>query len=186
VGTVLKWSHHIFLIFGFGSLACYGLAMLDVSSFEYYTYSPGKPAPTYIKEAPPGQGAVVGTIDIPAIGLSTPILEGVSSRALRLAVGRIPGTALPGDRGNMALAGHRDTVFRGLSRIKHHDQVVVTTPKGSQIYRVRSMEVVEPKDTRVLEPTSESKLTLVTCYPFRYIGPAPKRFIVHAYRDEGS
>jgi len=132
---------------------------------------------------PPEDRAVVGRIEIPRIGLKAMILEGVSPRTLALAVGHIPGTALPGKIGNAGIAGHRDTFFRGLQGIHENDGIVVTTLDGSYRYRVNSRAVVGPRDTRVLEDSAQPSLTLVTCYPFRYLGPAPERFIVHAVRE---
>ena len=129
-----------------------------------------------------GGGSIVGRIEIPRIGLKTMILEGVSPRTLALAIGHVPGTALPGDTGNVALAGHRDTFFRGLHAVKDGDAIVLTTLTGSFEYRVQSCEVVTPRDTWVLANSAQPSLTLVTCYPFHYVGPAPERFIVHALR----
>jgi len=133
-----------------------------------------------IQEA--GYQSVVGRIEIPRIGLKAMILEGATRRTLALAVGHIPGTALPGGNGNTALAAHRDTFFRGLSDIRLGDTILVTTLEGSFEYRVESFRVVGPRDTRVLENSAEPVLTLVTCYPFHYLGPAPERFIVRATR----
>jgi LPXTG-site transpeptidase (sortase) family protein len=131
----------------------------------------------------PEDRAVLGRIEIPRIGLKAMILEGVSQRTLALAVGHIPGTALPGKTGNAGIAGHRDTFFHSLQGIHENDAIVVTTPDGSYRYRVNSCAVVGPRDTRVLEDSTQPSLTLVTCYPFRYLGPAPERFIVHAVRE---
>lgn len=125
-------------------------------------------------------GAVVGRVEIPRIGVSAIVREGDDVKTLRRAVGHIPGTSLPGDAGNTGLAGHRDTFFRGLRNIQTGDQIMVTTPAGNARYRVRSTRVVDPSEVSVLAPTGGSTLTLVTCYPFNYIGAAPKRFIVRA------
>ena len=125
-------------------------------------------------------GALIGELNIPGLKISSVILEGDDAHTLALSVGHIPGTALPGYGGNVALAGHRDTFFRGLARIRKDDKIVLTTPRGERIYTVDSMRVVSPRDTSVLAGSSQPLLTLVTCYPFHYIGPAPKRFIVRA------
>ena len=132
-----------------------------------------------------GGGSIVGRIEIPRIGLKTMILEGVSQRTLALAVGHVPGTAMPGSSGNVGLAGHRDTFFRALRGVQEGDTILLTTLSGSYEYRVKSYEVVTPRDTRVLADSGEASLTLVTCYPFHYLGPAPERFIVHAVRSRG-
>ena len=105
---------------------------------------------------------------------------GSDSKTLRLAVGHIGGTALPGERGNIGLAAHRDTFFRRLGEIRPDDQVRLVTREGVFVYRVQGTKVVEPRETWVLSPTNEPALTLVTCYPFRYVGSAPQRFIVRA------
>ena len=126
--------------------------------------------------------SVIGRIEIPKIALKAMILEGVSPRTLALAVGHIPGTALPGGAGNAGIAGHRDTFFRGLSKIRVGDTILVTTLEGAFEYRVQSCRVVGPRATDVLEDSAEQVLTLVTCYPFYYVGPAPERFIVRATR----
>ena len=111
------------------------------------------------------------------------IVEGTSGRALRRAVGHITGTALPGETGNVVVAGHRDTFFRALRNIREDDEVTLTTPDGAYRYRVDSIAVVEPEDTQVLSDSGESVLTLVTCYPFYFVGPAPQRFVVRAHRN---
>ena len=125
-------------------------------------------------------GAVVGRVEIPRVGVSALVREGDDTKTLRGAVGHVPGTAFPGDQGNAALAGHRDTFFRGLKDIRKGDHILLSTPAGDARYVVRSTSVVEPTDVSVLAPTPESTLTLVTCYPFNYIGAAPRRFIVRA------
>jgi sortase A len=109
------------------------------------------------------------------------ILEGTDNRTLRRGVGHIPYTALPGQRGNVGIAGHRDTFFRGLRNIARNDEITLTTLEGTFRYDVDFSEVVEPNDTEVLDPSSDATLTLVTCYPFSYVGPAPKRLIVRAH-----
>jgi sortase A len=129
-----------------------------------------------------GGGSIVGRLEIPRLGLRAMVLEGVTPRTLALALGHIPGTALPGTAGNVGIAGHRDTLFRVLRGVRAGDAIVLTTLEGSYEYRVKSYEVVGPRETRVLNDSPQPSLTLVTCYPFYYIGPAPERFIVHASR----
>ena len=127
-------------------------------------------------------GSPLGRIEISSIGLAAMIMEGIDGRTLRHAVGHIPGTPLPGQQGNVALAGHRDTFFRGLRNIHKDDEITLTTLHGSYRYRVDSTQVVEPQATEVLDNSVDDILTLVTCYPFYFVGPAPKRFIVRAHR----
>jgi sortase A len=108
------------------------------------------------------------------------VLEGDDEHTLRLAVGHIPGTAIPGPSGNVGVAGHRDTFFRPLRKINVGDEILFFTKTGTFKYRVVSLRIVLPDAIDVLDDTKQPTLTLVTCYPFYYIGAAPKRFIVHA------
>src|ERR1700730_3807260 len=126
-------------------------------------------------------GDPFGKISIPRIGLSAMIAEGDDESTLRQAVGHIPGTAAPWGAGNVALAGHRDTFFRGLSRVRLDDVIVLETPQGTYRYQVVRITVVDPRHVEFLR-TSESDLTLVTCYPFHYVGPAPQRYVVQGMR----
>lgn len=108
--------------------------------------------------------------------------EGTSARVLRLAAGHIPGTALPGEAGNVVLAAHRDTFFRHLGELKAGDLIRITVPGKQYVYSVRFTDVVLPDETWVLEPSTSESLTLITCYPFHYVGAAPERFVVRARR----
>ncbi len=123
---------------------------------------------------------LVGRIEIASADLSSIIMEGATTATLRRAVGHVDGTAFPGERGNVALAGHRETHFRGLKRVREGDTIRITTPDGVFIYAVESTEVVGPDRIDVLRPAVEPTLTLITCFPFNYVGPAPRRFVVHA------
>ena len=126
------------------------------------------------------QGSAIGRLEIPRIGLSVVVLEGSDTGTLRLGVGRVRNSSLPGDPGNVVLAGHRDTFFRSLREIRSGDKISLRTPEGTFPYTVDWTSVVNPSDTSVLLPTASPALTLVTCYPFYYIGSAPQRFIVRA------
>ncbi len=123
---------------------------------------------------------VVGRIEIPRVGVSAPILEGVDDATIRRAVGHFPETPLPGQDGNAALAAHRTTDFYGLRHIRIGDEVTVTSARGAFRYRVERTWVVKPEEVSVLDPVPGKVLTLVTCYPFDYDGSAPERFIVRA------
>jgi sortase A len=125
-----------------------------------------------------GDPLVLGRIEIPRIAAI--VREGDDDATLAIAVGHIPGTAQPGERGNMALAGHRDSFFRALRGIRRQDAIRFVTHKGSYEYVVDSTGIVSPEETSILDPTSDTVLSLVTCYPFKYVGHAPKRFIVRA------
>ena len=122
----------------------------------------------------------IGRIEIPRVGVSAPILEGVDYRTIRRAVGHFPETPLPGHNGNMALAAHRTTHFWGLRNIRIGDEITITTTGAAFRYRVDKLWVVDPEDVSVLDSTSSRVLTLVTCFPFDYVGSAPQRFIVRA------
>jgi sortase A len=127
-------------------------------------------------------GDVVGRLDIPRLNLSTIVFEGADQDVLDRGAGHLPGTALPGNSGNAVLAAHRDTFFRPLRDIRVGDLIRIHQPRGDQEYIVQSARVVEPDEVDVLNPTPDPALTLITCYPFRYIGPAPERFVVRAVR----
>jgi sortase A len=119
-------------------------------------------------------------LDVPDAALSVMVLDGTGDQALNRAVGVIEGTARPGEPGNIGIAGHRDSFFRGLRHVQLGDPLSLTTLDGVAHYEVEKLEVVEPSEVRVLEPTDYDALTLVTCYPFYFVGDAPKRFIVRA------
>ena len=123
---------------------------------------------------------MIGRIEIPRLGVSTIIRAGSDARTLRLAVGHISGTAYPGEPGNIGLAGHRDTFFRRLRNIRVNDEIRIVTPDETYTFKVEDTSVVKPRDTWVLNSTPTPVLTLVTCYPFTYVGSAPNRFIVRA------
>jgi sortase A len=131
-------------------------------------------------EAAPAIRAVIGRLEIPRLKLSVMVREGADEGTLRRAVGHIPGTALPGTMGNVGLAGHRDTFFRALRNIREDDAIEFETTRGTYRYVVKSTKIVTPRDVSVLAASGGENLTLVTCYPFYYVGSAPKRFIVHA------
>jgi sortase A len=139
------------------------------------------PVVTDLKEPTPvAPQSVIGRVEIPRLKLSVMIREGVDTGTLQRAVGHVPSTSLPGGVGNVALAAHRDTYFLPLEHIEHGDHIQVETHDGSYEYVVESTQVVTPKDVWVLKAADHPTLTLVTCYPFHYIGAAPKRFIVRA------
>lgn len=123
---------------------------------------------------------LIGRMEIPRLGLSAIVVEGIDRTTLRRGIGHIPGTALPGAAGNVGLSAHRDTFFRPLKDLRIKDEIRFSTLNGNFRYEVESLRVVEPSDVGVLAPSGENVLTLVTCYPFFYIGAAPKRFVVRA------
>jgi sortase A len=189
---LLRWVERLLLIVGIVCLGYYAYASAETMLYQAYENREldailnARPAVVSAKAAAAiptrevARGATVGRIEIPRLGVSAVIKAGIDARTLQLAVGHIPGTAFPGEGGNMGLAGHRDTFFRRLRDIRPDDAIRVTTPSGRFNYVVERTDVVEPKDVWVLDPTPDPALTLVTCYPFTYVGSAPQRFIVRA------
>jgi len=136
-----------------------------------------------VKEPGP---APLGIMRIPRIHLEAPVLEGTDDAVLNRGVGHIDETAKPGTDGNSGIAGHRDGFFRGLKDIEAGDAIELETLGATEVYRVERTWIVEPEDVTVLDPTPMRSLTLVTCYPFYFIGSAPKRYIVRAVRTGSS
>jgi sortase A len=177
----------VLLVVAVLALGWYGLSVAESSLYQLWQ---GRALDEQLREQMRGldrtvergvpPGAVLGRLEIPRLALSVIIREGEDPRTLRLAVGHLPGTAWPGRPGNAAIAGHRDTFFRTLRHIERHDEILVTTSNDVSRYVVVSTRVVHPDDVSVLKSTDESVLTLVTCYPFFYVGRAPQRFIVRA------
>ncbi|HMD83900.1 MAG TPA: class D sortase [Terriglobia bacterium] len=206
----LRWARFFFLVVGVLALSYCAIVLLDRWVFQAYqtwrferalkdaqtsarTINQTASSPLSAKvEADRARaesfgidglaGSPLGRIEISSIGVMAMIMEGVDGRTLRHTVGHIPGTPLPGQQGNVALAGHRDTFFRGLRNIHKDDEITLTTLHGSYRYSVDSTQVVEPEDIKVLGASVDDFLTLVTCYPFYFVGPAPKRFIVRAHK----
>lgn len=132
------------------------------------------------RSAPLAPGAPVGRLEIPRLNISAMIGEGVDGSTLSVAIGHQTGSAFPGEPGNVVLAAHRDSFFRGLKEISDGDMIHITTLDGSFDYEVIGQAIVNTERTDLLAPTSSPALTLVTCYPFHWIGQAPLRFIVRA------
>ncbi len=128
------------------------------------------------------QAGVLGVVSIPRLDLWAVVTEGADPETLALAAGHVPGTAPFGAGGNAAVAAHRDGLFRRLGEVQPGDEVQVTTGDGTLEYRVVGCRVVTPDRVDVLDETPEETLTLITCYPFHYVGPAPQRFVVTARR----
>ena len=134
---------------------------------------------TLAQEAP----LPLAVLRIPRIDLEVPVLEGIDAWTLNRAVGHIAGTAVPGETGNSGIAGHRDGFFRGLKDVQPGDELQLETWAGRVDYRIDRVWVVDPHDVSVLEPTPVAAVTLVTCYPFYFVGPAPRRYIVRAVQE---
>jgi sortase A len=130
--------------------------------------------------------APLAVLRIPKIGLEVPVLEGTDDLTLNRGVGHIRGTAAPGAPGNLGIAGHRDGFFRGLKDVAPGDAIELQSLTGYETYVVQSLVIVEPEDVSVLGPTPSPSLTLVSCYPFYYVGSAPQRYIVRAARTSSA
>jgi sortase A len=130
-------------------------------------------------------GELLGRIEIPRLNVSATIVEGDDTDALRHAVGHIPGTAMPWESGNIGLAGHRDSFFRKIGELRDGDQIVLTTIHGTFEFRASQFAIVKPDGVDVLSSVQQPALTLVTCYPFHYVGAAPQRFVIRAWRGAG-
>jgi len=174
---------------GFALLGAWAVATLSARAFQdqaarivdgWATSGSAAPAGAYASRVQSWQSGLIGRLEIPRARLSVIVAEGIDDRTLDRAVGHVPGTALPGEPGNVGLVAHRDTYFRGLEHIRWGDEVRVYAPDGLHRYRVSGMSVVGPRDVAVLHSTPQPALTLVTCYPFHVIGPAPRRFVVRA------
>lgn len=152
---------------------------LAVPAPNYYSWSRERirhyEASLAASVAPP-----IALLRVARINIEAPVLEGTDDLTLNRGLGRIAGTARPGQIGNIGIAGHRDGFFRQLRNIKPGDRVELETPRGTATYIVDHLQIVNPADANVLQSGSTSSLTLVTCYPFYFIGSAPQRFIVHA------
>lgn len=128
----------------------------------------------------PAASRAIAILRIPKLHLELPVLNGTDPITLNRGVGRIPGTALPGQQGNIAIAGHRDGTFRDLKNVRTGDKIELLTPQRTDVYVVDRIFTTDPADVDVLATTAKPRLTLITCYPFHYIGPAPRRFVVEA------
>jgi len=126
--------------------------------------------------------SLIGVLTIPSVDMSVAVVEGDDDQALRIAVGHLPDTPLPWEEGNSALAGHRDSVFGALKGVRGGDEISLATRRGTLRYRVVFMTIVGPEDLSVLGTSNDADLTLITCYPFGYLGAAPQRFVVQAER----
>jgi len=187
---ILRWMQRTLLACAILMLGYCAFVLLDTWTFQireqrqFDRLLAGRTASRVSrKELPPAVlGGVLGRIEIERLGISVMVVEGTGPAVLRRAAGHIAGTALPGHTGNIGISAHRDTFFRPLRNIRHNDIIVLTTWLGEYRYRVISTRIVSPSDIEVLDPGEAEILTLVTCYPFYFVGSAPNRFIVRAER----
>lgn len=184
----LQWAQRILFGIAFLMLGYCAFVLADTWIFQrrenaaLERFVPKQPAVTSPGVALPGPEGLIGRMEVQRLDVSVMVVEGTSGKTLRRGVGHIAGTALPGQPGNVGIAGHRDTFFRPLRNIQRDDIITLTTPQGEYRYRVVSTKVVNPDNVAVLNSDGDEVLTLVTCYPFYYVGPAPDRFIVRATR----
>ena len=190
---ILRWVERALFVIG-GGLAAYCAAILVEARFHQsvplpqpplvvtQTALPGDPGDIKAPSpAPaPAAGVLLGRLDAPSVKLSTVVLEGSDDGTLSRGSGHIEDTPFPGQPGNVGIAGHRDTTFRALRRIKIGDALEFRTGDKLYRYRITKTSIVGPDDVYVLDPTPQPALTLVTCYPFEFVGHAPNRFIVRA------
>ena len=191
-GQLLRWAQRLLVSTGTAMLVWSAWVLLDASRSQEAARqslasaaSPGVAAPeplaaTADRSIQPG--SAVATLSIPRIRLSTVVLYGSDARTLRRGPGHVERTALPGEPGNIVVAGHRDTFFRPLRRIEVGDSVVLESLRGRFEYRVSSLHVVKSDDLSALDQSGEDTLTLITCYPFSLVGSAPDRFVARATR----
>ena len=186
----IRWTRRVLAICGALALAYVGFTLVDASIYEKAAQSKLdkliQAQETHLasqRKLVVKDGDILGRISIPRIGLSVVVLEGTTSRTLQHGVGHIGGTSLPGEPGNVGIAGHRDTYFRGLKDLRAHDEIQIQTAAGLATYEVDWIQITVPNDVAIVSHASESALTLVTCYPFHFVGAAPERFVVHARRQ---
>ena len=185
----LWWTQRALFAAAIVLLGYSGYVLLDTWVFQSQEnaalerFVPERPAAnTVTLPSVVGPDGLIGRIEVPRLNLTVVVFEGTTNKTLRRAAGHITGTALPGQIGNVGIAGHRDTFFRPLRNIHLDDIITLTTLSGAYRYRVVSTKVVHPDNVAVLNPDGTEILTLVTCYPFYFVGPAPDRFIVRAQR----
>ena len=181
VSWLRSWLEWTLLGVGIGCVGTFGFVSLQAYRFERSQAAAFERSATD-GPLPARAGSLVGLLSVPRLGLSTAVVEGDDSRSLKLSAGHLPDTPWPWQPGNSAIAAHRDGRFRALRKIKVGDDVRMRTSRGELRYKVRELSIVEPDDLSVLAPREKSSLTLITCYPFTYIGNAPKRFVVRAER----
>ena len=192
VRGMLPWLERLFLVMGMMCLAWvfvtwkhaafYQLAAkAEVERMRDAARPPRAPEAVAAAALPRG-GSLIGVLEIPRLRVSVAVLEGDDDRALSVGAGHLPETPLPWDVGNVGVSGHRDTFFRPLRDMRVGDDIYFATDHGDFAYRVRTVMVVGPEDVWVLHRRDDVHLTLITCFPFDYVGPAPRRFVVQAER----
>jgi sortase A len=179
VAVLLEW---LLVGIGVGCLGMFAYETVEARRFQAdqaaaFARAAAARAPLTVRT-----GSLVGMLDVPRLSLTAPVIEGDDDATLKRAAGHLPDTPLPWEPGNSAIAGHRDGLFRPLKDIRVGDEIRFRTSRDELRYRVTETSIVRPDDVSVLEPQGQASLTLITCYPFYYVGNAPERFIVRATR----
>jgi len=208
---LLKLTANLLILAGTASLLVFAWAMLDGAYYQYtqklqfekdvaggdpgiakeISVAGARPQPIsgfrllpsltkLVKRDP----LLIGKLEAPRIGLNVMVREGVDEGTLRRAAGHLPSTALPGEPGNLVILGHRDTFFRSLRELEQGDVVTVSTAQGHFTYEIESIQVVDPGGIQLSAPNSDAVATFITCFPFDYVGPAPRRFVARARLKE--
>lgn len=198
---LISWLSYFFewmlLGLGVGCLVIYAYETVEARKFQAEQAAAFERAATHSERATKNSdgatsaaatvriapGGLVGMLDVPRLKLSTPVIEGDDDATLDRAAGHLPDTPLPWEDGNSAIAAHRDGLFRPLKDMKVGDEIRFRSTRDEFRYHVTKTLIVQPDDVSVLAPRSANTLTLITCYPFYYVGSAPKRFVVYAERE---
>jgi sortase A len=189
--TVLLWLERALLAIGVVLASWCAVILIEAHRYSVMPVPPPVATRSATLPGDTGTASVVGhpavaagewvaRLEAPSVHLSATVLEGTDDATLGKAAGHIEDTAFPGDPGNVGIAGHRDTTFRAVRNLHVGDPLVVTTRDYTYRYRISRTHIVNPEDVYVLDPTAHPTMTLVTCYPFEFIGHAPRRFIIHA------
>jgi sortase A len=192
-----RWLSKALLLAGSAILVWCASVWASTALFEKYEYwrwntrypeasralaAPVNETRLVVANVKPKPHDVIAWLDVPRLHISTAVLEGDDDLSLGLGAGHIPGTPMPGALGNVGIAAHRDSFFRPLGGIERQDHIRLRTPEGDWEYTVESTRIVRPSNVSVLANSGQPELTLITCYPFRYVGAAPLRFVVRARR----
>jgi sortase A len=176
----LMWGFYFFLALGLIAAGYAGYVVAEAESYQAIELRKFTVKPPLAPRHVPAIGEVIGEIEIPRLGIQAIIAQGDTAEVLRHALGHIPETSLPGDTGNIGLAGHRDRLFRKLRVVQPGDIVILKTPSETFRFQVETTLVVPSTDVEVLRSSNRRELTLITCFPFDFVGSAPDRFVVHA------
>ena len=179
--SLLSWIERLLFAAAIG-LGVWAAAILIEAHYFKHLPPPTPPVTVTIESyhSLPSTGTWVARLDAPSVNLSATVLEGSDDATLSRAAGHIEDTAFPGDPGNVGIAGHRDTTFRAVRRLKIGDVLRLTTEDRRFDYKISNTMIVNPEDVYVLDNTDHQTLTLVTCYPFEFIGHAPHRYVIRA------